>query len=170
MGTSTPAGFAVKSRKMAGELGRLDTTTVKIAALAVKTSVLGQLQVAGVKDGKLRGVGKRGAKIGVSSTVAGHTAVVKATGPFHLIERATKPHRIGHGTRSATSGLPLVDRSGQDIKRKVVVIPGVGVRAWADHPGTKGKYPWAKGVTAAQPAIAKANQVAVRQAMVNAFR
>lgn len=164
------AEFAVKSHRMAGEVRRLEITTVTIAALAVKTSVLGQLQVAGVQGGRLRGVGKKGAKVGVSSTVAGRNALVKATGPLHLLERDTRPHRLGRGTRSATSGLPLVNASGQDIQRKVVTIPGVGFRAFADHPGTKGKHPWRKGVVAALPAAAKANQVALKQAMSRAFR
>lgn len=164
------AEFAVKSNRMAGEIGRLETNTVKTAALAVKTSVLGQIQAAGVRGGRMRGVGKRGARVGVSFTVFGHSALVRATGPLHLLERPTKAHRIGRSTRSATSGLPLVDASGQDIKRRVVVIPGVGVRAWADHPGTKGKYPWKKGVAAARPIAAKANEVALKQAMSRAFR
>jgi hypothetical protein len=142
---------------MATSLGRLENTTVRIAALAVKTSVLGQLQVAGVKDGKLRGVGKRGAKVGVSFTVTGHTAIVKATGPFPLIESDTKAHRIPR-------------ERGARGRRRYAVIPGVGVRAFANHPGTKGKHPWAKGVAAAQPAAAKANQIALTQAMTKAYR
>lgn len=151
--------FLAKTNKMVGELQRLETNTVKIAALAVKTSVLGQLQVAGVKDGKLRGVGvgKNGAKIGVSFSVTGRTALVKATGPFPLIESDTKAHRIPR-------------EQGKRGRKRYAVIPGVGVRAFADHPGTKGKHPWRKGVIAAQPAAERANGVALTQAMTRAFR
>lgn len=166
---TTLPGFVAKTNKMVGELQRLETNTVRIAALAVKSSVLEQLQVAGVKDGKLRGVGKKGAAVGVSSTMAGNKALVKATGPLHLLERNTKAHRIGRRTRSATTGRSLVDRSGQDIK-SVLVIPGVGFRAWANHPGTKGKHPWEKGVEASRSTAAKANQVALSGALSKAFR
>ena len=150
--------FLAKTNKMVGELQRLETNTVKIAALAVKTSVLGQLQVAGVKDGKLRGVGKNGAKIGVSFTVTGSTALVKATGSaFPLIESNTKAHRIPR-------------EQGRRGRKRYAVIPGVGVRAFANHPGTKGKHPWRKGVIAARPAAEKANGVALGQAVGRAFR
>lgn len=150
------AQFAVKTTKMVAELGKLENTTVKIAALAVKTSVLEQLQAAGVKDQRLRGVGKKGAKVGVNFSVAGSTALVKATGPFHLIESNTKPHRIPK-------------ERGPRARRRVVVIPGVGVRAFADHPGTKGKHPWEKGVGAAVPVAAKAEQVALGLALRKAY-
>jgi hypothetical protein len=33
------------------------------------------------------------------------------------------------------------------------VIPGVGVRRSAQHPGTKGKYPWRKGNAAAEEKV-----------------
>ena len=152
------AQFTAKTNRMVGELGRLETNTVRIAALAVKTSVLGQLQVAGVKDGKLRGVGKKGAKIGVSfNLTSSSSALVKATGPFPLIESDTKAHRIPR-------------ERGKRGRKRYAVIPGVGVRAFADHPGTKGKHPWRKGVIAAKPGAAKANQVALRQSLVKAYR
>lgn len=157
MATTSLAGFAVKTNRMVGELGRLENTTVKIAALAVKSSVLQQLQAAGVNDGRLSGVGKRGAKVGVSYTVTGHTAIVKATGPFPLIESDTKAHRIPR-------------ERGRRARKRYAVIPGVGVRAYADHPGTKGKHPWKKGVVAAQPVAERANGVALTQAMTKAFR
>jgi hypothetical protein len=148
--------FVEKTTKMVGELGRLENTTVKIAALAVKTSVLGELQVAGVKDGKLRGVGKKGAKVGVTFVVTGNTALVRATGPFPLIESDTKAHRI-----------PKV--RGSRARRRVIVIPGVGVRSFANHPGTHGKHPWEKGVVAAVPIAAKAEQVALGVALRKAY-
>lgn len=150
------AGFVAKTNKMVGELGRLENTTVKIAALAVKTSVLTQLQVAGVKDGKLRGVGKRGAKVGVSFAVTGRTALVRATGPFPLIESDTKAHRIPR-------------QRGPRARQRYVVIPGVGVRSFANHPGTKGKHPWEKGVLASAPVAAKAEQVALGVALHKAY-
>lgn len=160
--------FLHKTTKMGTELIALESRMALVAAQAVKTSVTAQMALAGVTGGKLRGVGRKGAKIGVRYDLAGKTALVRATGPFHLIERDTKAHRLGRGTRSATSGLPLVDASGQDIQ-SVVTIPGVGFRAWANHPGTQGKHPWVKGVVAAMPIQQKAQAIALHQALKKAY-
>lgn len=156
MADSLPV-FLEKTARMGGELRRLERNMVVVAAQTVKTSVQTQLAAAGVQNGKLRGVGKRGAKIGVRYDVAGDTALVRATGPFQLIERDTKAHRI-----------PKV--RGARARKRVVAIPGVGVRAWANHPGTKGKHPWAKGVVAAIPVQHKAQGLALHQSVVRAYR
>lgn len=153
----TISQFLAKTTKMAGELQSLEHGTVQIAALAVKTSVLAQMQVAGVTNGKLRGVGKKGAKIGVRYDFTGRdTALVRATGPFHLLERDTKAHRI-----------PKV--RGSRARKGVVVIPGVGVRAFAQSRGTKGKHPWEKGVVAAIPIQEKAQGLALIAALKKAY-
>lgn len=149
--------FLEKTARMGNELRLLERNMVLVAAQAVKTSVQAQMQAAGVENGKLRGVGKRGAKVGVRYDVLGDKALVRATGPFHLLERDTKEHRI-----------PKV--RGARARKRVVVIPGVGVRAWANHPGTKGKHPWAKGVTVAIPIQHKAQGIALRQSLVRAYQ
>lgn len=152
------AEFVVKTEKMATGLRTLEHSTVEVAALAVKTSVLAQMAAAGVKDGKLRGVGKKGTRIGVRYDFTGQAvALVRATGPFHLLERDNKPHRE-----------PKV--RGSRARRRVLVIPGVGVRAWANHPGSKGKHPWEKGVVAAMPIQEKAQGLALLQTLEKAYR
>lgn len=151
------ATFIHKTAKMGSELHALEHRSVEVAALAVKTSVLAQLQAAGVENGKLRGVGKSGQKIGVRYDFGGRqTALVRATGPFHLLERDNKDHRT-----------PKV-RGGRARKR-VVVIPGVGVRAYANVKGSKGKHPWAKGVHAALPVQARAQGLALGVALRKAY-
>lgn len=150
--------FLNKTATMARELETLEHRTVEIAALTVKTSVLTQMQAAGVTNGRLRGVGKKGAKIGVRYDFGGRkTALVRATGPFHLLERDNKAHRIPK-------------ERGSRARKRVVVIPGVGVRAFAQHPGTKGKHPWEKGVVAAIPIQEKAQGLALQVALVKAYR
>lgn len=157
MADSLPT-FLAKTAKMGTELGTLEHRMVEIAALTVKKSVQAQMQAAGVDNGKLRGVGKKGAKIGVRYDFGGQkTALVRATGPFHLLERTNKAHRI-----------PKV--RGARARKRVVVIPGVGVRAWANHPGSKGKHPWAKGVAAALPVQEKAQGLALAAALRKAYR
>lgn len=148
--------FVEKTAKMGAELHTLEHRMAEIAALAVKTSVLTQMQAAGVDNGKLRGVGKKGARIGVRYDIANNKALVRATGPFHLLERDTKAHRI-----------PKV--RGSRARKRVVVIPGVGVRAFANVKGTKGKHPWEKGVAAAIPIQEKAQGIALLGALKKAY-
>lgn len=156
MTDSLPA-FLAKTTRMEGELRNFERNMVLVTAKAVKTSVQAQMAAAGVQNGKLRGVGKRGAKIGVRYDVAGKTALVRATGPFHLIERDNKDHRT-----------PKI--RGAQARRRVVVIPGVGVRAYANVKGSKGKHPWAKGVVASVPVAGKAGALALGHSLVKAYR
>lgn len=84
------------------------------------------------------GVGRGIGKTKVSGRVSAaydlkHSAVViKYRGPVHLINNSTKPHPIGPRKRRRARG----GGSG----RGGIVIPGVGVRASAQHPGTRGKH------------------------------
>jgi hypothetical protein len=73
----------------------------------------------------------------------------------HLIESDTRPHRI-----------PKQRRRG---KSRVIAIPGVGVRAYAQHPGTKGKHPWRKGTAKALPKVPAVIAGEVRSAMAAKF-
>lgn len=150
-------GFLAKTAKMEGELRNFERNMVVVTAKAVKTSVEAQMAAAGVQNGKLRGVGKKGQKIGVRYDIVGKAALVRATGPFHLIERDNKDHRT-----------PKV--RGARARKRVVVIPGVGVRAYANVKGSKGKHPWAKGVVVAVPAATKAGGVALAHSLVKAYR
>jgi hypothetical protein len=149
--------FIAKTARMENELRNLERNSVRVAAAAVKTSVLAELAAAGAATGRLRGVGRKGARVGVTYTIAEKTALVRATGPFQLIERDTRAHRIPK-------------ERGSRARKRVVVIPGVGVRAFAEHPGTKGKHPWEKGVLAAVPIQEKAQQIALGQALARAYR
>lgn len=140
MGTSRSAGELARKMTQAGRAidGAAKDGVFK-SALLVKTSVMGEL--GGVT--RLRGVGKRGAKIGVRFDVKpgnNPSARVRATGPFHLIESDTKPHKVTPKGKGRN-------------KRRAINIPGIGPRASAKHPGTKGKHPWEKGVRRALPRV-----------------
>lgn len=148
--------FLEKTTKMEGELVLFERNVVLVAAQAVKTSVQAQMVAAGVQNGKLRGVGKKGQKIGVRYDLIGKTALVRATGPFHLIERDTKAHRT-----------PKV--RGSRARHRLIVIPGIGVRAFANVKGTKGKHPWEKGVLVAVPLAEKAGGVALGHSLAKAY-
>jgi hypothetical protein len=157
VGADSPLVAARKFEQLAKGMSGLQRETLRQAGLIVKRSVETQMAAAGASTGKLRGVGKRGGRIGVRSdaTSAG-SVLVRATGPFHLLESNTKPHRIPS------------ERGGR--RRRVVVIPGIGVRSFVQHPGSRGKHPWSKGVVLATPLIDKANKLALQKTIGAIFR
>ena len=141
MGVSnSPAELRRKLDRLGDDYKDLPLSLVKESSLIVKLAVTRRAPA------RLSGVGKRGAKLGVRYNVAGSgddaKSLIFATGPFHLIERNTKSHRIPK-------------QRGRRARQRYAVIPGVGVRAYANHPGTKGQHPWEKGVDDAAPAVRK---------------
>lgn len=140
MGTShSPAQLAGKLTRLQAEYEDLPLSLVKESAFLTKTTIKA------IAPARLRGAGKKGAKLDVGYNVAGTgtgeaAAPVYARGPWQLIERDTKAHRIPRG------------RGGR-ARRRYAVIPNVGVRAWAQHPGTHGQHPFAKGVAAARKPV-----------------
>jgi hypothetical protein len=134
----SPAELRRKLDRLGDEFADIPLSAVREGSQIIKTAVTRRAPA------RLSGVGKRGAKIGVRYNVGNFggeaKSLIHATGPFHLIERDTKAHRIPK-------------ERGRRARKRYAVIPGVGVRAWAKHPGTKGQHPWAKGLLAARPAV-----------------
>jgi hypothetical protein len=139
---TTPAGLRLKLDRLADDYSDLPTALVKESSQIAKTSVLAFTTPASGGDLKLSGVGKKGARIGVRynlGTFGGEAkSLLFVTGPFHLLERDTKA-----GPR------PHKRRRGRGKKRFIGPIQS------GFHPGTQGKHPFAKGVTAAEPLIAR---------------
>lgn len=156
----TPAKFAVKMRRAGNALKTDQQGVVAAAALELKKAVTLRLAVAAPR-GRLN-VGKRGARIGVRYKLEATSATVFMFGPAQLIERDTRPHRIpretiGRGRKKRANTKPIS-------------IPGVGVRQSAMHPGTKGKHPWERGVTAGLPRARAAANDFYAQALRKALR
>jgi hypothetical protein len=109
----------------------------------------GDLRLSRVRSG-------RGATIGARYDLRGDTAEVKATGPVPLLANPIKAHRIPRANAR---------------RRKVLSIPGIGVRASAQHPGTKGKDTWNEGRERAAPrvrtAIARKSDEVVKRAFLS---
>lgn len=163
MGTSrSPAELSRKLSQLAVEMQDLPLAMVKEASQATKAAVKGRAPA------RLSGRGKRGAKLDVRYNVGNYggeaKSLVFATGPFHLIERDTKPHRIpalkGQKTRQnravrATKGRTFGPAFGGVKTGGKPIVFGDKVRNQVWHPGTKGQHPWEHGVTAAQSVIRK---------------
>jgi hypothetical protein len=161
---SSPLDVSRKFTRLATDITGMERAAINKAALTLKTSVQTQLAVAAPK-GRLN-VGKKGSRVGVRYTLYPNSAKVYMFGPAHLLERDTRPHRIPR---------EKVGRAGSrsNPRRKderFIEIPGVGVRAFALHPGTKGKHPWAKGVATARPLVGKAAGGVLRETLLRAFQ
>lgn len=158
MGTSrSPAELAAKFRAAGTAIEEASKEGVRAAALEVTQSVRRTVAAASGGDSRLSGVGKRGAKVGAGFDVKGTrnpTAVVQARGPLHLIERSTKPHAITPKKRNKTRAIQTPE----------------GPRASAQHPGTRGKHPFERGVALASPRVPRVFQAAVRRNLMRVFK
>jgi hypothetical protein len=130
--------------EVAKSVGVANKPAMREALKAGELQVMSALAAAGVKGGHLRGVGKKGAHLGVIAEVTGPDAaplgVLKASGPWHFIEHDNRPHQIPRATSKG--------------RRRYAVIAGQPYSV-AHHPGTKGKHPWKLGTEKAKPEIAR---------------
>lgn len=144
--------FAAQSRNLGRNVQKQAEASTKKAAVTV-TNAARQRITALSGDGKLSGVGRNGTRVGARFFMQDPTtAMVRATGPLQLVERDTKPHEI------------------RPKRRKRLSIPGVGVRAFANHPGTKGKHPFEKGTNTSLPAVPRIYQQGAAKALRDTFR
>lgn len=160
MGRSTPAQFARKMHRAATDMQTLPKRNLNAGSRIVREAVDDQLDVAA--SSRRLNVGRKGSRIGVTTErVSGEAVMVKMFGPAQLIERPTKPHRIPRTTGRGRN------RRGD---KQPLYIPGIGFRAKVNHPGTRGKYPWRKGVTRALPKVKVAANLEYAATLKRALR
>jgi hypothetical protein len=131
-----------KGRKDILHAGGMAAKVEQLKALSADAG--GDLRLSRVRSGK-------GAKIGARYDIHGDTGTVKAIGPVPLLANPTKPHRIPKKAN------------------KLISIPGIGVRAYADHPGTPGKDSWNKGRDNAEPKVRAAVSKVTDEIIKKAF-
>jgi hypothetical protein len=160
--------------KMAKVIEGASVETVTLAA-----DRAAKLQEARIKrdsggDSKLSGVGAAkgrpgnasvGVRVKVYKSKTRPSALIAATGPLQIINNDTAGHvirstRVKGRQRKGFVGPTLPGQFSRKNQigpslRPVINIPGIGFRASARHPGTKGKQTWQHGRTKAEPAIAK---------------
>lgn len=150
-------------RRLPERLEEAQRRSVGAAALAAKRSIQRQPGYAT----RLRNVGRSGARINVRfydlPRAKTPTVIVQAVGPMHLIERDTKPHQIlPRGVGRAKGRTKAARREAkQDLYDALFgnrVGTGVkplrtpyGPRFRVNHPGTKGRHPFERGVERAMP-------------------
>ncbi len=158
MGTSNSvAEFVGKIDKAGKALANARRDTVNDAALAGKRIIEGSIRGV-VPDMRLSGM--RNAKVGVRYDIKGTqnpTALMRATGPLHIVENSTGAHTI--------------PRSGgrRRRKRKTLLIGGSWRRS-VEHPGTAGQRPFAKGKALAEPVMRTIIQKRLTRTLTEVFR
>ena len=185
------ARIQAQSLRMAQEVSQAGRSAVAAALLEVKGSVERERKRV-TSTGRLRNVGSSGARLGVRFDVKGKrnpTGMIRATGPWQLVEFDTQRHFIvakglgfkstrasrGERARSAGSAATFGGQArgvfgGFDRKGKKALTIGGLPRAYAAHPGTRGREPFKKGVEAGtQKAIDVVNK-AHTTAILKGFR
>lgn len=160
--TDTPAQFQAKIARFALTLPTQLRAGTEQTALAVTTILRAEIAAASGGDSRLSGVGKRGVRVGARYDIKGFTnptALIRATGPLHLLTWDTKPHLIPR------------QRGSVKRRRRILFAEGYGhpVRGPIEHPGTKGKHPWEHGLTKARPIAPAAYRRAVRTSLAKTF-
>ncbi len=157
--TSNLDAFVGRLTQAANGYATLPRIQVEGIAKTVTSAIRASIDRA-APGGRMRGVGKRGARVGARYDVTGpQTAFVKATGPLHLLERDTKEHVI-----------PKERARGRRQGRPVLKIGDRFVTGPIAHPGTKGKHPFEKAVVATQPLTGPIAHKAVNAMLSRIYR
>ena len=131
MGVSTsPAELSRKLNGLARDMGRTGVP-LNATALHVKKLFEASAASAGVLGHRVAG-GRIGVRYDIQGGGGQHaTAVVRYTGPAHLVNNPTRAHRIE----------PRRPRGVRTRRRRGAQALTIGgnLRAWANHPGTGGK-------------------------------
>lgn len=122
--------------------------TARPATMVAAEAMAGAIR--SVSPSRLRNVGTKGARLGVRVVPSGGfgqaQALISGTGPWPIIEYDTKAHRIAPKRRGG---------------KKALRFPSGEFARSADHPGTKGKAPFHKGVEVGAPLVPRVYQAAL---------
>ena len=131
--------LAVSAARAPSAVQQGNLAGVRKAAL-VMTRAIRQEIVVVTGDSRMSGVNRgRGAKVGAGYSVKGRanpTALIRAKGPLHLIERDTGPRDIRPRRKFARGSR----------KKKSALKIGSRYARVARHRGTRGQHPFRKGV------------------------
>lgn len=175
MGTSRSVAQLSKKLYLAAEaVEKADVKAVERVAQKVKRAAEKERNRAVGFDGRLSNVGKNGAKLGVrydfKSQNGKPAALVRATGPWQIVEGDTVPHvitsRYAGGSRLRRGAFGPALPGG---RRSVILTPW-GYRRYARHPGTKGKHPWRTAITDSTRNLTPETSTPIRDAFREVFR
>lgn len=139
-----------------------DRKSVEAAALFTVRMARASIRAGSGGDSRLSNVGRNGARVGARYDIQGArnpTALVRATGPLHLLDNPTKPHQItakvkkGRSRASRSAFYNAIFGGDGGFANTTPMRTPYGPRYRVNHPGTKGKQTWKRAVDAASPAI-----------------
>lgn len=170
MGTSKSGkALGVKLTAAAVALGKANRKAVSAAALAYKEAEL--VSAASDSGGDLR-LGHwgwspakgtyRAPKLGAYYDVKGYenaTALLKPKpiGLWVYLEGGAKPHAVKNRTRGRN-------------RRKALALSGGGFASAVNHPGTRGKKTWSKGLKAGEPQAMRIFKLTHQRSLLESFR
>lgn len=185
MGSQSKA-FADRFVQAAQAIEQSSPKALNEASFKAKKVIEAERNKAVGSDGRMSGVGKNGAKLGVKYNIeqagSSFTSFVKATGPWQFIENDTRSAGVVRAKRyrRAVQG-PDLREVGKKRQRKrgrnrfagsgaraVTVASGVYRASFRDGP-TTGKKPFSKGMKKAQPVVAKALRAPITKSVRDAF-
>jgi hypothetical protein len=175
------AGFAARAQSFA--IVGLPTGAyqgVEKAALVATTAARASIAVGSGGDSVMSNVGRgaKGAKVGVRYDIKGAqnpTALIRATGPLHILDNPTSPHQImskvKKGRSRASRGAfynALFGGDGGFGAAKPLRTP-YGPRYRVQHPGTKGKRTFWRAIDNVRPLIPITFRTEVARQMSRSF-
>lgn len=153
---------------------------VSKAALVVTTAARASIAAGSGGDSALSNVGRGGAKVGARFDVKGTqnaTALIRGTGPLHLLDNPTGPHvivpkglRKGRSKSSRGAFYNALFGGGSGFGAAKPLRTPYGPRYRVQHPGTRGKRTFFRGVDAARPLVPATVRAEVSRQMVRHFR
>lgn len=173
--------FAHQCLTFSDELGKANKGAVNKAALMMTNAIRAEIRQV-VPSSKLRNM--RGASIGARYDVKGEknpTALIRALGPLQIVERDTKPHQILPKGIGRSQGRSKMARRAARQSLYAALFGGsygsgvhplstpYGPRYRVNHPGTKGRHPFQKGVEKTRDKVAPVLRTGVADALRKAF-
>lgn len=163
--------------------GPLPAAAVASSAKIVKESAKREMDKI-APSGRFSHVGTKGAAVGVSYTITGSTALVRATGPWQLVENDTKAHvefsrGVGRAQGRSKAArfqakqrlfLALFGEAGAFSGVKALKLPNGQFRYRVNIPSIPGRHPWAHGVDKAVPLATDAMRASVLAGLRGIFR
>jgi hypothetical protein len=135
---------------------------VEQSALLLTRAARASIAAGSGGDSALSNVGRRGggARVGARYDIKGTdnvTALVRATGPLHLLDNPTAPHRIsarvakGRSRASRAAFYNAIFGGGSGYGTAKPLRTPYGPRYSVQHPGTKGKRTFWRAIDRAAP-------------------
>jgi hypothetical protein len=159
VGISTSPEQLARKLHGAGQRIKDENDRVLMEAARAGAASMQAAILAAVPSGRMRNVGKAGARIGAKAQSYGPgRAAVTATGPLAMLEGGTKPHDI------------RPKKGSRKRKGKGAIVINGSPRASAHHRGAKARPIWAVGETRALAAATEIQRTADIAILREVFR